>query len=407
MAIFSGIGLSRSKNKLGSMVLMNRAGTGVVAREYVAEVKNPRTTSQMRGRTKWANLVNFYRLSKGWLPMAFENKKANQSDYNKFMSLNVANASVYLTKELAASGAVVVDNFIVSYGSLRTIEQRYEGGEAISDLCTGSLVVTASTTIAELSKALLQNTPSLRDGDQISYISYLDYNDNGVPRSTCRAFELPVDTTRTAELISDYFPEFLCHSKNDGGKQVMINTRVPSGAFTWVLSRTISGKTYVSTQKLCVDSFLNAMYSTPEARTAAIDSYGSSETAFLDSNHYAESEPAGIPVSIIAVVNDNGLVAPGEVIMTSSIQGKPLSVIFQGIAESLITRVRVTTNEGRLFSLAITGSEASTEGTYVTTETLPDSMGVSNAYVTSISLMQGDYAVATSSFSRPESGEMD
>lgn len=407
MAIFSGIGLSRTKNKLGSMVLMNRTGIGVVAREYVAEVKNPRTTSQMKGRVKWANLVNFYRLSKGWMLMAFENKKANQSDYNKFMSLNVANASIYLTKELAAAGAVVVDKLIVSYGSLRSIEQRWDGGEAISDLCTGSLVVTASTTIAELSKALLQNTPSLRDGDQISYISYLDYNDNGVPRSTCRAFEMPVDTTRTTELISDYFPEFLCHSKEDNGKQVMINTSVPAGAFTWVLSRTISGKTYVSTQKLCVDSFLYAMYSTPEARTEAINSYGSSDSAFLDSNHYTENEPASIPVSIVMMANGDHEYTPGGSMKVSEIVNDSLYVLFQGIDNSQITRVKIITNEGRAFDIAIASRAAEDGQQMVITQTLPSSMGGSDAYVTAVSIMQGDNTIATASMTRPSSDEME
>lgn len=407
MAIFSGIGLSRTKNKLGSMVLMNRTGIGVVAREYVAEVKNPRTTSQMKGRVKWANLVNFYRLSKGWMPMAFENKKANQSDYNKFMSLNVANASIYLTKELAAAGAVVVDNLIVSYGSLRSIEQRWDGGEAISDLCTGSLVVTASTTIADLSKALLQNTPSLRDGDQISFISYLDYNDNGVPRSTCRAFEMPVDTTRTTELISDYFPDFLCHSKEDGGKQVMINSNVPAGAFTWVLSRTISGKTYVSTQKLCVDSFLYAMYSTPEARTEAINSYGSSDSAFLDSNHYAENEPASIPVSVLGLETAEGSKSTNDSVKISLIAGNPIAVLTQGASEGTITRVNIKTNEGRSFDVGVTEEFEENGMLYSQTAELPSSMGSSDSYVTSISVLNGTNILATAPFARPSSDEME
>lgn len=407
MAIFSGIGLNRTKNKLGSMVLMNRKGVGVVAREYVAEVKNPRTTSQMKGRTKWANLVNFYRLSKLWMPMAFENKKANQSDYNKFMSLNVANASVYLTKELAAAGAVIVDKLVVSYGSLRTIEQRWEGSEAISNLCTGDLVVTTSTTIADLSKALLQNTPSLRDGDQISFISYMDYNDNGIPRSTCRAFEMPVDTTRTNEVISDYYPEFLCHSKDDGGKQVMINANVPAGAFTWVLSRTISGKTYVSTQTLCVDSFLYAMYSTTEARNTAIGSYGSSDTKFLDSKHYGENEPAIVPVSILGFETNEGSAAPNGSIKVSWLNGNPIGIATQGVSEGTITRINVKTNEGRSFEVGV-AEEHEENGMLVTiSENFPSNMGGSGSYVISVSILQGTKILATTSMTRPSGDEME
>lgn len=407
MAIFSGIGLSRVKNKLGSMVLLSRAGGVVVAREYVSDVKNPRTAAQMKRRTRWANLVNFYRLSKGWMAMAFENKKANQSDYNKFMSLNINKADVYLTKEAAAMGGVVMGNLIVSYGSLRSIAQRVENGVGISDLCTGSLVVTAATTIADLSNALLQNTPSLRDGDQISFISYLESFEDGVPRSTCRAFELPVDTSRTDELISDYWPDFLCKSQADGGKQVLINAEVPAGAFTWILSRTISGKTYVSTQSLVVKSTINLMFTSPAARKRAIDSYGESGTKFLDSNTYASNEPASIPGIITRVYSagSDKYYSQGDVMIVSEINDDPLTIETEGIDTSSITRVRVITNEGRIFEVGVSSGDVGENS--IGSLSLPSEMGGTNAYVKTVSILNGTTVVATATFSSPQGGEME
>lgn len=406
MAILSGIGLSRSKNKLGSMVLMNRSGIGVVAREYVADVKNPRSKAQMRTRVQWANLVNFYRLSKDWMPMAFENKKANQSDYNKFMSLNVGSNSVYLTKELSAKGAVVVSSYVVSFGSLRPIAQRVEGNVGISDLCTGSLVVTAATTIAELSSALIENTPSLRNGDQISFISYMESYEGTVPRSTCRAFEMPVDTTRENELISDYFPDFLCNSQEDNGKQVLVNSSVPAGAFTWVLSRTIGGKTYVSTQSLVIKSTINAVFTSDKAFNAAILSYGESDTNFLDSKTYGETTAASVPAVITSVYAEAAgqRYQPGEVFLIGDIKGAFVSAMVTGLSTNNVTRCRVTTNEGRIFEAGIVLKAVNS----VQSDEFPAEMGNDDNLVTSISLLAGTKVIATIQFATSnEGGEME
>lgn len=402
MAILSGIGLSRSKNKLGSMVLMNRIGIGVVAREYVAEVNNPRTKAQMITRVQWANLVNFYRLSRDWMPMAFENKKANQSDYNKFMSLNIGSNSVYLTKELAALGAVVVSPYVVTFGSLRPIAQRVEGNVGISDLCTGALVVTASTTIADLSRALIENTPSLRNGDQISFISYLESYQNAVPTSTCRAFEMPVDTTRENELISDYLPDFLCHSQEDNGKQVLVNTNVPAGAFTWILSRTINGKTYVSTQSLVVKSVIHPIFTSTKAFTAAINSYGESDTKFLDSKTYGDTTAASVPAIITNVYSDGPeqRYNPGDIAKVAEWAGNFITVHMTGFDGNGITRARITTSENNQYEVGMAIKALDS----VQTVALPANMGDDNALITSVSVLAGTKIIATIQFATSEEG---
>ncbi len=55
-------------------------GGRTLQRELAPEVKNPKTPAQMGQRVKWANLVAFYRANASWMPKAFENKKATQSD---------------------------------------------------------------------------------------------------------------------------------------------------------------------------------------------------------------------------------------------------------------------------------------------------------------------------------------
>ena len=400
MAILSGIGLSKSKNKLGNLVLMNKAGVGVVAREYVADIKNPQSNAQMVRRVKWANLVNFYRLSKGWIAKAFENKKQGQSDYNKLMSLNINVSRASLTKTQASLGAVVLQPYVVSYGSIQPVEQRYENGIGYSNLSTGDLVVTPATTIAQLSTALLANNPQLRNGDQISFISYLEKLVDGVPYSTCRAFEMPVDTTRSSELISDFFPTFLCASVDDGGSQVLVNNDVPVGAFTWVISRTIGGKIYVSTQTLvCTPSVTRERFETSAQERLAIASYGESETDFLDSNTYGETTPAGVPV-IISKVVDNGAEEtyyPYAYMDAAEVEGAYLQVYFTGVDSSEVTRVRLIDSNGQPFDLAIQSRDAES---VTTTNTLQGAQ----EYIASLAILAGTKVLGSIKFATSQGG---
>lgn len=394
MAILSGIGLSKSKNKLGNLVLMNKAGVGVVAREYVADIKNPQSPSQMVRRVKWANLVNFYRLSKGWISKAFENKKQGQSDYNKLMSLNINVSKASLTKTQASLGAVVLQPYVVSYGSIQPVEQRYENGKGYSNLSTGDLAVTATTTIAQLSTALLANNPQLRNGDQISFISYIENLVDGVPYSTCRAFEMPVDTTRTAELISDFFPAFLCASIEDGGVQVLANSNVPAGAFTWVISRTIGGKIYVSTQSLvCTPSVTRERFETAAQEREAIASYGESETDFLDSNTYGVTTPAGIPVVVSSVYSDASeqTYYPNDVIDVEAIESSYLTISFTGIAPSEVTSARLVDINGQSEDIVI----ASRTENSVTTNDVPQGL---QDKIVSIAILAGTKVVGSINF---------
>lgn len=400
MAILSGIGLSKSKNKLGNLVLMNKAGVGVVAREYVAEIKNPQSNAQMVRRVKWANLVNFYRLSKGWIAKAFENKKQGQSDYNKLMSLNINLSKASLTKTQASLGAVVLQPYVVSYGSIQPVEQRYENGKGYSDLSTGDLAVTAITTIAELSSALLANNPQLRNGDQISFISYLENYVDGVPYSTCRAFEMPVDTTRRSELISDYFPDFLCSSVEDGGVQVLANSNVEAGAFTFVISRTIGGKIYVSTQSLiCTPSVTRERFETADQEREAIASYGESEINFLDSNYYGKTTPAGIPLEITKVFCNGNLEEyyPNGVVEANNIEGAKLEIFFTGVEPSEVTSVRVVDSNGTSVECGINRRFESS----VITNSVPEGL---NDKISSVAILAGTKVLATIQFATSEGG---
>lgn len=258
-----------------------------------------RSQRQQYQRGKWGNLVNFYKVSKAWMKKAYENKKANQSDYNRFMQLNTAVARVYLTKAMYAQGGCVVDGFRISEGSLRSIQVLPDGGVFKTDIALGNLDIGPATTVAQFSSALIGNNNNLHNNMQISFVSYQqEVNQFGVPQLICTAYEVTLDTENTLPLRS-FLPVF-CSSNKDGF--LATNDNISVGAFAYVLSESIGGKTLVSTQQLILNnSTLIAQYTSAEAIVESIKSYGVDADVFLASG----SEPTGATPQPFYVVEIN------------------------------------------------------------------------------------------------------
>lgn len=272
-----------------------------------------RTEAQQFQRGKWGNLVNFYKVSKAWMPKAYESKKRTQSDYNRFMQLNTPNARVYLTRNMYANGGCVVDAFRISEGSLRPINVLPQGAAYVTDLALGNVDITASETVAEVTEALIENNSHLHEGMQISFISYQQaVSADGVPSLVCTAYEVTLDMNNEDPFRS-YLPEF-CSTSIDG--HLGTSTQISTGAFAYVLSETISGKTSVSTQTLIVkNADLLAEFTSAEAIKASIDSYGVDKDIFLTSGSYptqATPQPVFLTSIRFGIDSDiEGEITPG------------------------------------------------------------------------------------------------
>lgn len=297
MAIVQNFWLKGAKKRLGGAVIY-KAGGQTIQRELASEVSNPRTRAQMMQRVRWANCVAFYRANASWMKYAFETKKQNQSEYNKFMSLNVANNRIYLTKQAAASGACVVDSFIMTQGSLPSISYNLSGGYIRTNIYLDPTVdVNTYSTIAELSRAILNVNPGVQEGDQISIIRYTQMVNEATsfPYVIVRKYELVLSLSNN-DLWKNFWPSDIISFVEAGqDKYIALTTTGNSGGLLMVLSRTVSGKTYVSTQQILpIDNDATiAAWSSANALNRAINSYGDNTEAFLssDSANYAENEP--------------------------------------------------------------------------------------------------------------------
>lgn len=254
-------------------VSQNSSNYGISAR---------RSPAQQRRRVVWANLVNFYKTSQNWMHGAFETKARNETDYNKFMSLNLPIARVALTKDQAAIGCCVYDSYMVSQGSLYSIAITRSGNVATTNIACNYLPDDLTNqTLGGLSAHLFGTNPWLETGAQLSFISYWYEQDNmGNPHLRLGRTEVCLDVN--SDVLLKDIPLFE-HIKNIEGRLCWVDLD-PDNYLTVIHSNSSSGTIKVSTQSLVPgDEEMPASYATEAKVRAAMESYGVDPSYFLES----------------------------------------------------------------------------------------------------------------------------
>lgn len=375
--------LRGAKKKLGGTVLYTQGGR-TLQRELAPEVKNPKTPAQMGQRVKWANLVAFYRANASWMPKAFENKKATQSDYNKFMSLNAANSRIYLTKEQARQGACVVDSYRMSDGTLQPVDIFPAEQNWVTNLyLTGLDKLDATTTLAAFSNALLSSNAGLRSGDQVSFIrvTQLFNNTTDIPYVQVRAYELLI-SEQGPGLVKDFWPiELIALGQEQETKALMVKNNNKQGGFAIIVSRTQGGRVLVSPSQITQVNMTDVInqYSSSAALQAAIDSYGRGDDVFLDSKGANEIAKQPTTFSITGISSGSNVVSavPGGTIdMSNADWDNGMNITFNQDIVGNVTLVKITRGSNSLYNSsptevtgAVVNAEAAMKYTDSTTET--------------------------------------
>ena len=277
MAILNGI-IKKMTGSAGQLTFKTVNGQTVVS-EKVTVVKNARTAGQQRQRMKWVNIIRMYSGIAPLLKNGFEKKMAQQSDYNMFVRLNSAASPVYLTKSEADGGGCIAAPYQITQGSLPSIAVSGEGAEAKTDIALGSLTISASTTVAEFAKAVVDNNADFDYGDQISFYDVLQRvnAETQIPYCQFSASYVVLDKNSAVKLLDQVnnagfasVGGVLAHGEDEG-----------DGVFAWVHSRYDGGKTRVSTQFLINNNSLLDDYRSDDAYAEACKSYGGVSTVFL------------------------------------------------------------------------------------------------------------------------------
>ena len=271
-----------------------------------------RTVAMQTRRTKWGNLVTFYRLNRDLMGRAFESKDSNISDYNRFMQLNVPFARVALTRDAFMRGVCILQEYIVSDGSLPGFSAVVEEGGQITWSLKSSLDGEfADHTIGEVSDDLMKNNPTLQKGDQLTFVSWTNAsNVDSLPRLYRHLCELTLDPASSISFGS------LASSNIVGAAEgkVQILGQGPVYGQVIILSRIVSGKLLVSRSTIALSSetFVQ-QFSAPDAVKEAIDSYGVDVEKLLEPGSPEQPTPKPIPgfytVSVTNVPSDAGSVS--------------------------------------------------------------------------------------------------
>lgn len=276
--------------KLGDMVLYRTKGQQR-ARTYLGsgQITDPNTELQVEQRTQLANLVALYRQCKDLLSSSFVYKKEKQSDYNAFVSRNLNVVKVWLSKEEAAYGTSIVAPYVISYGGLTPIEvSALSSGGFRTNIEIGDLELSSSTTIAELSEAILDNNQAFSEGMKINYASFIQNTnaETNYPYVTLGLYGFTLDLSDTS-LVYDVFPEFCCTAV-DG--YIGTGSTLASGGFAYIVSsRNEDGGLEVSTQRIVLNNAIYANYTSDSALSNALKSYDAQDVSQLSTDSITSS----------------------------------------------------------------------------------------------------------------------
>lgn len=292
MAILKSLVIRGASQRLGGMVLYTRSGE-TIARELAPAVSNPRTRVQMEQRVKLGNVVAMYRANRYWMAGSFEDKAAKESDYNAFVKANITANKVALTKQHIAAGAGVVAPYQITSGSIPAVDNVGITTGIYSNIYTGNLILSATTTVQQFTAAILANNNGIVEGMQLSLVVNLQRRNESlaIPYIVARTYEVILSLTDNT-LLSEYFPAGILIVRDAEGSPLAYDgTTLGDGAAAFILSHTISGKTRVSSQTLVMygSQSIYSIYTSALAVTAAIQSYGTNDSRFLDSTEAKEA----------------------------------------------------------------------------------------------------------------------
>lgn len=109
--------MGQLRGKVGDVVF-SRLNGEQVSRAYNGSPANPRSDAQMYQRMILASVVSFYKhATQNFFKFAFEDKRANESDYNAFVRRNMKAAPANTDYQIK-KGAPAIGNYVMTSGSL-------------------------------------------------------------------------------------------------------------------------------------------------------------------------------------------------------------------------------------------------------------------------------------------------
>ena len=161
---------TKIRGKVGEYIYRQTKVGTIVSEAPVKPITPLRTQSQMNIRTQWANLGAIYKQFDSMLRRGFEELPPQMSVYNAFIQANLGVVKVYITKRMKLNGGAILAPYQITRGSLPSISMtKNSNNKLVSSIALGSLTISATTTVAQFSQAVIDNNASFLEGDQITF----------------------------------------------------------------------------------------------------------------------------------------------------------------------------------------------------------------------------------------------
>lgn len=252
---------------------------------------NPRTSSQMRQRSLFANAVKFHtRGVQRLFKFAFEDKRANESDYNAFMKHNMSRG-VRISKQASQSPVYpALGNWQMSCGSIESPRMSFDSASGTWRLQVPG--VTSNVTTWGGLSAALKSVYGLAEGDIITAVHIVA---NGATSSNVPSVE-PSDDLQGSDwnisqfLVDSSSTEALPSIFECDNGFVVINASTTAQAtfcqgYCWIFSRRSPSGLKVSSSFLVNNSVAAACVeasSEPTFVEQVLQSWDTSEDVILE-----------------------------------------------------------------------------------------------------------------------------
>lgn len=283
-------------------VTFYRSGGSQRARARNRKPNNPRSSGQMTQRAKFASAVKFYkRAVSNFFKFAYQDKKANESDYNAFMRHNIQGAPLISKTAFDKQGYPALGSWVLSYGELQPLD--YAANDLNCYVELPATYTTAPSTLGELSQGLI-NSGYYEQGDIITVVM-IDITGSPLPTATPTG----VYTTawKTAQFRVDYNSTESLNNLGLGTVTVVAESGVwmlsfaLHSAFAVIVSRNTSGGLKVSRSELAYDAqtglALNNAYYDDNYKAEVLQDWQTSLEAILQGSLSEMSEPPIVPTA--------------------------------------------------------------------------------------------------------------
>lgn len=279
MAIVRSLAIGRASGSMGGITYRTLGGETISSQKRGKSSVKP-SYAQSVNIVSWANAVNFWQAFEGNDRPSFENRRPRVSDFNEFIAAS-RNTPVYLTRPQSQQGGCVVAPYRVTRGTLPSIQVTTSGtnGEVGTDISLGSLTVGESTTLKQISDAIVYNNEGYFDGDAIiCFVARQSTNTvTNVPYVVIDEFKLTLNQSDSETLVTDIDPNLEAFCTMAGTDKLGMGQAVNGGA-VYIHTRLTTEGTKVSSQAFVVNNTLLPSYISDAARNNAIASYGGSLT---------------------------------------------------------------------------------------------------------------------------------